>query len=373
MTEIAAYNHDLLSSGHTMKQRNNFDFLRLFAAALVVVGHGYALMGQTPPMIFYTPISTFGVIIFFSISGYLIAGSWEREPHALRFFAKRGLRLFPALIVVVLLSAFVLGPVETTYSIKAYFSDPLTYQYLRNIRLNINYFLPGVFASNPWPNAVNGSLWSLPVEFTSYMFVPVVALLAARAQTVAFALLAALLAAVSTYLDIFQATRQFTFYAMDIRSGTTVAAYFAAGAVIWHVRRVVPLNLVAAVVAIGVYIGLVQFTAGNARFPIAIASAFLLPYIIITIGEAQKLRLPDAGKFGDFSYGLYLYAFPVEQAIAQHLHGKSGPLTTITLAFAVSMPLAIASWHLIEKHALALKPRARSMQPITSSPPQSAT
>lgn len=356
-----------------MKQSNNFDFLRLFAAALVVVGHGYALMGLPPPMAFYTPISTFGVIIFFSISGYLIAGSWEREPHALRFFAKRALRLFPALIVVVLLSAFVLGPIETTYSIKAYFSDPLTYHYLKNIRLNITYFLPGVFGSNPLPGAVNGSLWSLPVEFTSYLFVPLIAVLVTRAQTVAFALLAAILASASTYLVIFQASRQFTFYAMDLRSGTAVAAYFAAGAVVWHLRRTVPRHLAIAAVAIAVYIGLVQFTTGNMRFPISVASAFLLAYSIITIGETQKLRLPEAGKFGDFSYGLYLYAFPVEQALAQYFHGKSGPVPVIVLAFAVSVPLAIASWHLVEKHALALKPRARSIEVVSSSPPQSAT
>lgn len=355
-----------------MKTRNNFDFLRLFAASLVVVGHGYALMGMAPPALFYTSISTFGVIIFFSISGYLIAGSWEREPHLFNFFAKRALRLFPALFVVVLLTAFVLGPIVSDLPARAYFTDLGTYHYLANLRLFIQYFLPGVFKSNPLPNAVNGSLWSLPVEFFSYMMVPVIGLMLARWRAMAFGALTVILASASVYLVLFRADHQFTFYAMDLRSGTAMAAYFAAGAVIWHVRRAIPLNIIAALVAAAAYVGLLKLSVGVAQFPIASANAFLLAYVIITIGESQKLRLPDAGRYGDFSYGLYLYAFPVEQVLAEHLHGRTGQWPLIGLAFVFSMVFAVLSWHFVEKHALALKPtpekqrEARRLQAQTS-------
>ncbi|MCX4152218.1 MULTISPECIES: acyltransferase [Paraburkholderia] len=351
-----------------MKRRNNFDFLRLFAASLVVIGHGYALMGKTPPMVLDTPISTFGVIVFFSISGYLIAGSWEREPQVYNFFAKRALRLFPALFVVVLLTAFVLGPIVSDLPARAYFADPRTYHYLANLRLSIQYFLPGVFESNPLRNAVNGSLWSLPVEFCSYMMVPVIGLLLSRWRVLAFGALAAILASVSVYLVLFRADHQFTFYAMDLRSGTAMAAYFAAGAVIWHVRRTIPLNMIAALVAVAVYAGLSRLSIGAAQFPIATATAFLLAYVIITIGESQSLPLPDTGRYGDFSYGLYLYAFPVEQVLAEHLYGRTGQWSLIGLAFVFSMVLAILSWHFVEKHALALKPIARKTVPSTPQP-----
>ncbi|CAE6882646.1 acyltransferase family protein [Paraburkholderia domus] len=353
-----------------MKRRNNFDFLRLFAASLVVIGHGYALMGTVPPMLLYTPISTFGVIIFFSISGYLIAGSWEREPHPYNFFAKRALRLFPALFVVVLLTAFVLGPVVSDLPPRAYFADSLTYHYLANLRLFIQYSLPGVFKTNPLPNAVNGSLWSLPVEFCSYMMVPMIGLLLLRWRVLAFGALAALFASASVYLVHFRADHRFTFYAMDLRSGTAMVAYFAAGAVIWHARRTIPLNIIAALVATALYVGLSRLSIAAAQFPIATANAFLLAYVVITIGESQNLRLPDAGKYGDFSYGLYLYAFPVEQVLAEHLYGRTGQWPLIGLAFTVSIVLAILSWHFVEKHAMALKPTTRRTVPST---PQSAT
>lgn len=151
---------------------NNFDFVRLVAASLVIWGHAYPLLDEPGlPALMGSSIHTFAVKVFFVVSGYLIVASWVREPDPLRYTMKRGLRILPALFVVVILSAFVLGPLVSNLSLAEYFASPVLLGYLRNILLNIRYSLPGVFEDNIYPHAVNGSLWTLPVEATMYLFV----------------------------------------------------------------------------------------------------------------------------------------------------------------------------------------------------------
>ena len=346
-----------------MQHRNNFDFLRLFAAALVVVGHGYALVGQSPPKIFSIFVSTFGVIVFFSISGYLIAGSWERQPRLYDFFLKRILRLFPALLVLILLTAFLFGPIVSELDTKTYFSDPATYSYLKNSFLYIIYYLPGVFTTNPLPNAVNGSLWSLPVEFFCYMMLPIIGILASRFRPAFFVVLSASFSILSTYLIVFKSGQKFVFYATDLQSAFSMAAYFAAGAAIWHLRRVIPMKLAGCLIAVAVYFALskLEFKAG--QFFVNVISSFILPYVIITIGESKFFKLPNAAHWGDFSYGLYLYSFPIQQLLIKNNHAEFSKETLILFAFFISMPCAILSWHLVEKYALKLKPKAVRRSP----------
>ena len=114
---------------------NNFDFLRLLGALAVVLGHAYHLVGagQYTPGMLGQPVQALGVIIFFSISGYLITASWSRSRDVVSYTAARVLRIFPALVVVVVLSAYVLGPLVTTLPAGTYLSDPTTVDYLRNI------------------------------------------------------------------------------------------------------------------------------------------------------------------------------------------------------------------------------------------------
>lgn len=92
---------------------NNLDLVRLFGAALVIYGHAYPIAGAASPGFAANGVATIGVKIFFSIRGYLVALSWLRDPHLGRFLLRRSLRIFSALIVVVLLSALVLGPVRS--------------------------------------------------------------------------------------------------------------------------------------------------------------------------------------------------------------------------------------------------------------------
>ena len=151
-----------------MGRENGFTALRLFAAVLVLFTHGYVLGRSSPdPVMVLTgllPASTFGVDMFFAISGFLICGSLRRQPDALHYLRNRFLRIFPALLVVCLLSVFVLGPWLTTA--EHYWSEPGTFAYLLNATIyGWQPFLPGVFTQNGTA-VVNGSLWTLPMETT---------------------------------------------------------------------------------------------------------------------------------------------------------------------------------------------------------------
>ena len=108
--------------------------------------------------------------MFFAMSGFLIAKSWSDLPRLVPFAVKRALRILPALVVAVSVTVFVIGPLFTTLPLTSYFSDPVTWLYLVRCSLLITFFgtLPGVFEDNPYPDAVNGSLWTLPVEACCY-------------------------------------------------------------------------------------------------------------------------------------------------------------------------------------------------------------
>lgn len=159
-------------------KQNNFDFLRFLAATLVIVSHSFPLTGFREIAVLHNTLGGHGVFIFFLISGFLITRSYLASNNVFLFFKARLLRIFPALIVVILLTIFVLGPAVTSIPLDQYFANKSTYQMLNNILLHsISYKLPGVFEQNPYKYSVNGSLWTLKYEFTFYIFVAVLGVL----------------------------------------------------------------------------------------------------------------------------------------------------------------------------------------------------
>jgi len=157
-------------------RNNNFDFLRLLAAFMVLYSHQYPLLGRESPYIprladnWGLSFGSLGVAIFFTISGYLVTQSWIHDPHIGRYLAKRLLRVWPGLAVVTLIAAFVVGPMVSSLTPHDYFHDSRTWNYLRALHLKIIFSLPGVFEENPFPNAVNGSLWTIRIEFRWYLY-----------------------------------------------------------------------------------------------------------------------------------------------------------------------------------------------------------
>lgn len=344
----------------TDSRENNFDLLRLVAAWLVLVSHSFALTGFDEPLHqFGTTLGNVSVLVFFAISGLLIYRSWEYGPRLGDFVRKRALRLLPGLAVVALLTAFVLGPIVTDHSLGDYVASAQTWIY--PIRVTLLYpfgaELPGVFTSNEYPNAVNGPLWSLPVEVTAYGMLAALGVLGLLRRRWVVALLAAAAIVVTPF---WFAAMPFEIAQISVLSGFALgsAAYaFRERVVLWW-----PLALAALVAA-------VVFADTPLRPAVwTIAATYLSFYVAYAIPP----RLGFLTRFGDASYGIYIYAFPIQQLVAWRFP-DIGPWAMIAVVTPIVWVLAQASWHWVERPALRHKPKPRTalstfdenMHPVT--------
>jgi peptidoglycan/LPS O-acetylase OafA/YrhL len=353
-------------------RENNFDFVRCLAAILVIWGHSAALLGLPVTSLWGMPISEIGVLIFFSISGYLITESWQRDPRPLPFFLKRGLRIFPALIGCVIVSACIIGPVATELPWLAYFSHPGFADYFKNIALLPRYSLPGVFDANTYKYAVNGSLWTLPVEFFCYCSVATLAIGRARLSLSGVVLLATtLVCAGDVYFSHFYHGPPIIVLDTSVAPSVSIMPFFFIGSIFCALKDRISFRTDLAVTMASVMF-VVEY-----RWPqvLMFSSWLALPYSTLTFCLHPLPVLRKWGRFGDFSYGIYLYAFPVQQLLIHFFRNNIRFGMLALLATLCSVALAWFSWHLIERPALMLKPGRRS-HPIvanTRAQPQAAS
>ena len=335
---------------------NNLTALRWFAAGLVLYGHAFVFLGLPEPLFLqWVPMGPLGVYIFFAISGYLVAQSWERDPHVLRFLAKRALRIFPGLAVCTLLSVLVLGPLLTTLDAGTYWRNEHTRGYLTNMALYITYHLPGVFANNRLPHAVNGSLWSLPVEFFMYLLLALLGLLAAAFKAVSNRLLAWAVGVMALVFMLLAAlwagttTEALVMYRTDLRQVPMCGAYFLVGASLYCFKLTKYFTLSNVLLALVLWLCL-----GVQPHWFAMAAWVVLPFVVLAFGLARQPWLVRMHA-RDYSYGIYIYAFPVQQTLVSFW--PQMPLPAYLLStLAITVALAALSWHFVEKPALKLKP-----------------
>ena len=365
---------------HALRQgrgANNFDLLRLVGATLVIVAHSIELtiLRRGPLTVMGEAVGEIGVVIFFAISGLLVARSWAYDPKPLSFAMKRALRLMPALVVSLLLTALVLGPLTTTLPLRQYLEDPVTKLYvLSNATFQTWVELPGVFTETPFRYVVNQPLWTLPVELKAYCVVLVLGLVGVlglsgrrRLLMPVVAIFFALLAVdsvrnaiplgnriVATIADI-QAPQQLvaTAQAGVYNELPRLMAAFAIGASLFALARWVPLRWsIAGALALAWTVA----AAIGGTDVVPLATALALPYIVVLLAyrTSHLVRLPR--RLGDYSYGLYIFAFPVQQAVVLWLKPSSG-LITFAVATPIVLALAVLSWHFVEAPALTLKQR----------------
>lgn len=340
-----------------MRAPNNFDGLRVIGAVLVLIGHGYQLAGHEDrvPRLLGLPFHALGVYLFFSISGYLITASWLRTRSVWTYGTARALRIFPALILTTVLTVVVIGPLVTTYSLAAYARHPVTWQYVEATWLVVgHYALPGVFDHNVYPSMINGSLWSLPLEFTCYLAVPVALCVRDRRLNV-MAMVALLVAMVALTVHPVDGP---PIFGQPFNLGPSLWACFAAGALLSLLggRRVLRLDVAAGLLV--AYVIAVVLAPGHVP-----AYAWLaLPYVVLAVGEASWPVLRSAASFGDLSYGLYLWAFPIQQLVIWRFGVLPMPVN-LTLVLGLTSAAAYASWHLLEVHALRVAKRL-GRQPV---------
>lgn len=338
-------------------RKNNFDLLRFFAASLVLVSHAFPLSygnnNLEPLYVFSHAQYTLGglaVAVFFIISGFLITASYEGSASNIEFLIKRSLRIFPGLAVVVILSVFVLGPIYTDFYIADYFRDAGTYTYLKAVLLfSDQYDLPGVFANNPFPLTVNGSLWTLWYEFVCYLLVLFLGMTNLLRWPVLLGVLLVTLGASINWSNVPLMWRITPYLSGIDQHFVTFTAYFAAGSLIYLCRSKIAIS--AKFAAVSIFAIVIAANTGHMGQVVTVFGA----YLVIYLAFATWLPAHNFAKWGDFSYGIYIYAFPVQQAIAAL--SENNPQWTVNAmgSFPVVLILAVASWHWIEKPAMLMK------------------
>jgi peptidoglycan/LPS O-acetylase OafA/YrhL len=335
---------------------HNFDFIRLVAASSVIFSHSFLiadgndarepfvrLLGES------NILGLYGVFLFFIVSGFLVTQSACRSRSVLSYAWNRILRIYPALIGCAAFSAVVLGTAFTTISRLHFWLKLIPLDYALNVieapghnagNMESVVFYP---SSGGWlASCVNGSLWTIPLELTCYLIVGVLAALRMlnwRTALAVCALCLPLMFGVFSHLSV----------ATGLSDFLLVAPSFACGAVVyflWDKWKLPfwPILLcplaAAAAFKFGRFMGL---------FPLFAA------YPLIWLGTTNVVRLPSLKKFGDISYGVYLYGWPMEQ-VARAWIGPSGQWWQVfLLGGLLAGACGYASWRLIEGPALKLK------------------
>ena len=307
--------------GYARRMRaNNFDGLRLAGALAVLWSHMFLLTGNAEPR---TPLGGtyghLGVLMFFSISGYLVTLSWRRDPHARRFLARRALRVVPGVAVA-------LG---------------LAYAAVALLGLS-------GFPGNPRPE-LNESLWTIPLEIYCYLILTGLVLLTGKPGVwMAMAMFGGVVAsrALDTYFALFS-------YGLFFAIGVLVAEFDL-------LRR--------RWVVVGMALAAAVFWAADHMYMVR---ALLVPLLVIYIGTRSWPLIRSAGRYGDLSYGIYIYAWPVQQIAVALLPGAPFALLLATSAV-VTTALAWLSWRLVEKPALAFKPGGAGWIAGTATRPETA-
>ncbi|MFC7300107.1 acyltransferase family protein [Herminiimonas aquatilis] len=326
---------------------NNFLILRLVAASLVVYGHSFALAAPCASCIDmfgtlfrYRYSGDIGLHIFFIISGFLVTASFCNRSSLIEFMKARLLRIYPALMVCSVLM-ILLGAVLTTYDQSSYWSSSETWRfwYLNFTLRGIAFDLPGVFQELKF-KAMNGSLWSLAVELRLYFIVAIFGLLGAfRSRRITNIVLIAIV-----FLAVLKP--QWIFFFSKAPENLRVAGFFLLGSLAYMNRSLIPMRWALLVVSVAI----AAITFGTVLFEWF--AGVTLCYGVFLIAFARKIQLPAILK--DYSYGIYLYAWPIQQLIALNAP-EWGPYAMFSLALPIAWALGAASWFLIEKTAMRLK------------------
>ncbi len=335
-----------LAQGRT----NNIQLLRLLAATFVVLFHSYALTGRwtSEPLWKWAPELNFGVLgvkCFFVLSGFLVTQSWLARRDVKGFVAARTLRIYPALIAATLFTILLAGA-SSALSWGAFFAHAQTWDYAWRVALgwDMVYRLPGAFPTNPFPHDVNGSLWTLPIELRLYVALLLAGIAGVLARRTAW--LAALLALMALFIirpDWFP-------LAPNDRVVRELALLFALGSLACAWREAIPLSLS----GLALVVALVAWNPWHLMR--ADLFAPLLAYAVLVCAYHPRLQWPWFRRMGDYSYGVYVYSFPLQQTLMQRVPDLE-PAGLFLLSLPLSIGVAFISWHALEQPALRLKSR----------------
>lgn len=355
---------------------NNFDFLRFLMASMVIFGHGYAFVAGgsyygNDPLERLTNWNTgfggFAVEGFFLISGYLVTRSWLFSKGAGDYAKKRALRILPALAVVLLFCAFVVGPLATTLPLTQYFHNSQTYKYLTLMLCHdfkTSDHLPGVFVHHPWPRSVDSSLWTIRYEMVCYVMVALIGMVQMYRKPETIMGLAVVVYA------LYFANGHNMIHLGELGQLFYLMTYFLVGMLFYIKRESVPYSFHYFLISIGVMVTAVSADLWLAHLhPHAETPHFLrwvMPFVsgyaLFYLAFSKRIKLHHFAKYGDVSYGIYIYAFPVQQLVVHYTHNSLSPPVHFLVSMCFILPCAALSWYLVEQPFLRLKGKGKAKQ-----------
>ena len=325
------------------KENNNIDLFRIIAACMVIYGHAYTLspeLGKSDiigRLMLVDYSGSLAVKVFFFLSGLVVTNSLVNNGDLLRFVISRFFRIWPALILSSVMTAFLLGPMLSSLPVTHYFRQKEVYDYILNIAtMNIQFTLPGVFTNSLYPDVVNGSLWTIPFEVFAYILLfafYAVGVLSSRVLSLAIFLV--------ILIEPFLTSRVLFPWLTPNHEVDFLSPCFAFGAILALNKDLIKIRL-SPCLGFGILYIIFRDTIYSSYF--AYASIFLF----ILYASSRKLIL-DMRPKADISYGVYLWGFPVQQVMA-HYYSAHGVLFNQISSLLLSLALGYFSWHICEKH-----------------------
>lgn len=330
---------------------NNFLLLRFVAASLVIVTHSFGLTGhgEIEPLYQLTHFSlgSLAVDIFFVTSGFLVCKSWYNRLNIIDYLFARFRRIYPALWMAVAFCAFVIGPIFTRFPIAQYLSDPDLYKFVaENATLlpkGVFTTLPGVFQDHSVAS-VNLPLWTLPFELKMYLVLAALSVIGLSARffflpmLVAVAFVGFALAYSGWIPKLAVTTEWFRFL-----------FFFFAGSLCYvHRERIYISHHLAAAVIILLAISFIMLSNEDVR---RLCIALMTPYIVLFLAFSPSRPVRAFNRLGDYSYGIYIYGFPIQQCVLA-ITGSTSIAWNFAVSWVCCLVVAAASWHFLEQPAL---------------------
>lgn len=351
---------------------NNLDFIRLALAILVMFCHCFVLYYGTEESVEplfvasggQASIGTLAVNFFFTISGYLILQSWYRSEGLWDFLKKRVVRIYPAFIVASLLCIFVFAPLGTIdwfqpygYWLELYKS--LNYLWLAQDMLALQApWVPNTLKYVPIPETINASLWTIKYEFLCYLAVPVLAFTRVLRQkhilVLLFIVAQALFALQHNFNINYFGWKEFPVIGKPDFT-PRFFCHFLAGMCFYSYRNRIPRSRTLFSIALTIFC-IALFAIKGLSYVQPIFGSYVLFYLAFT----QSISFKNFSKAGDFSYGIYVYAWPVQQLVIVFFEKHLNVSLLFMLSLMFAFPLAWLSWHYIEKPFLSFKKKKKA-------------
>lgn len=364
-------------------RRNNFDAIRLAMALLVIWSHCFAIYYGSEAN---EPISLLlgghynagkvGVWVFFIISGFLITHSYVRSPDIRTYLKRRVQRIHPGFVVATSICAFLVVPLFSTQGFALLSAGEVARTIGWNLLLQ-GYMPPSdAFAGNP-VHAVNGALWSISFEFWCYLAVAAFGVARLINRRVALVVVLGLIMAVRIWLDL-----------TDRKPGGgiigdiigwpylwfSVAPCFLTGMLVYLYRDRLPRSRALLVTSLAALVAVAHLPLPPVASKILCDILFptVTAYAVFHLAFSDRIRLHHAARYGDFSYGTYLYGFPIQQMVMAGFGAVLPFFLYVPVTMALSLLAGALSWHLVEQWFLPRSRRTREAPVATVALPDVA-